>query len=232
MNRRSPEFPESPVFTGRVVRSARRTLALEITGEGELVIRAPNRATSSAIDALVKEKQGWIQQKIEEIRKRPAPPVHEYEEGEMFLFLGGSYPLTYTDDGSEAIERLDRLYVPRSLVPGIRRLLKRWYMQEAEKIVRERCAYFSMVSGLLPVSVRVTDAQRRWGSCTSAGKLNFSWRLVQAPLHIVDYVVVHELVHLRNHDHSQKFWRKVEEILPDYRKRRTWLHENEWLLKL
>lgn len=181
---------------------------------------------------MIREKQDWILRKIGEIRARPLPAVHEYREGEMFLFLGGAYPLTFTDDGRPEIERLDRLYVPSSMTPVLRSSLKRWYMQEAQKIVQERCAYFSMVTGYLPASIGVTDARRRWGSCTSAGKINFSWRLVQAPLRILDYVVVHELVHLRQPDHSKKFWRKVAGILPDYHERRAWLFKNEQLLKI
>jgi len=195
-------------------------------------VRAPYRTSDAAIDAMIQEKRDWIARKIAEACARPPPAVHEYIEGEMFLFLGGSYPLTFTDDGRTAIERLDRLYVPRSMAAGIRSSLKYWYMQEAQKIVQERCAAFSMLTGYLPASIRVTDARRRWGSCNSDGKVNFSWRLVQAPIRIVDYVVVHELAHLQVPDHSKKFWKKVEGILPDYHDRRGWLQKNEQLLKI
>ncbi|HRY74792.1 MAG TPA: SprT family zinc-dependent metalloprotease [Methanoregulaceae archaeon] len=230
MNDKTPSRP--PVCAHSVIRSRRRTLALEITGDGDIVVRAPHRTPDSVIEGMIRKKEDWIARKVAEIRARPTPAPHEYVEGEMFLFLGGSYPLTFTDDGGCTIERLDRLYVPRSMAPGIRSSLKRWYMQEAQKIVQERCAYFSMVAGYDPASIDVTDARRRWGSCTSEGRINFSWRLVQAPLRIVDYVVVHELVHLRQPDHSAKFWRKVESVLPDYRERRAWLRGNEWLLKI
>jgi predicted metal-dependent hydrolase len=92
--------------------------------------------------------------------------------------------------------------------------------------------WFSMMTGYAPASIRISDARRRWGSCTYNGGLNFSWRLIQAPLEIVDYVIVHELVHLRQHDHSKKFWDKVEALMPDYERRREWLRKNERLLSL
>ena len=105
-------------------------------------------------------------------------------------------------------------------------------MQEAQREIHARCMWFSMTTGYTPKSIRITDASQRWGSCTSTGGLNFSWRLIQAPLEIVDYVIVHELVHLRQPDHSKKFWAKVKEMMPDYERRREWLMENERLLRI
>jgi predicted metal-dependent hydrolase len=146
------------------------------------------------------------------------------------MFLGRPYPLHFMEGGRGAIERTDRLCVCRTLQPDIRNRLKRWYMQEAHKEIHARCMWFSLKTGYVPVSVRITDARQRWGSCTHKGRLNFSWRLIQAPLEIIDYVIVHELVHIRQPDHSRKFWAEVKEIMPDYGRRRKWLKENERLL--
>lgn len=216
----------------KVIRSRRRTIALEVTSDATLIVRAPLRAPASYIEGMVREKRDWIRRKMDEIKKRPAAPLHEYREGEMFLFLGGSYPLQPVDEVEGGIRRTDRLCVAQNLMPEIRTNLKQWYMREAAIILRERCAWFSMTTGHTPSSIRITDARRRWGSCTSSGGLNFSWCLVQAPLEIVDYVVVHELVHLAHHDHSKRFWDRVQEIMPDYERRRKWLRENERLLKI
>jgi predicted metal-dependent hydrolase len=215
-----------------IIRSRRRTIALEVTSDAKLIVRAPLRIPASQIERMIREKEAWIRRKMAEMKKRPAAPDHEFCEGELFLFLGGSYPLQPADAIEGGISRTDRIYVSRNLMPGIRLHLKRWYMREAGLILRERCAYFSMITGHTPRSIRVTDARRRWGSCTSSGGLNFSWCLVQAPLEIVDYVVVHELVHLVHHNHSAGFWNAVQEIMPDYERRRKWLRENERLLKI
>lgn len=224
--------PMNTIRIEKVIRSHRRTIALEVTHDATLIVRAPVRLPASYIEEMIEEKRAWILRKMEEMRKRPATRVHEYAEGEQFLFLGNPYPLQFRDDPPGTIERTDRIYVSRDLVPDIRNRMKRWYMHEAGGILRERCAWFSMMTGHTPATIRITDAQQRWGSCTCTGGLNFSWRLVQAPPGIIDYVVVHELVHLVQHDHSRKFWAKVKEIMPDYAERRKWLRENERLLRI
>jgi len=216
----------------KVVRSKRRTIALVITPEAHLIVRAPLRAPAAMIDEFVREKSGWIRKKIGEMKQRPAAPWHEYAEGEAFLFLGRSYPLHIEEGRGGIIERTDRLCVCRTLQPDIRNRLKRWYMQEARKEIHARCMWFSMKTGYVPASIRITDARQRWGSCTHKGGFNFSWQLIQAPPEIVDYVIVHELVHIRQPDHSKKFWSKVREIMPDYERRRKWLRENERLLRI
>jgi predicted metal-dependent hydrolase len=220
------------ILIEKIVRSRRRTIALVITSEARLIVRAPLKASAKMIDDLIREKQGWIRKTVAKMKQRPQAVVHAYEEGEIFWFLGRAYPLHFVDDGRAVIERTDRLCVSLSLKPDIRHHLKHWYREEAEKEIRSRCMWFSMTTGYSPASVRISDARQRWGSCASTGGLNFSWRLIQAPLDIVDYVIVHELVHLKQHDHSNKFWAKVKEVMPDYEQRRKWLRENERLMRI
>lgn len=216
----------------KIIRSRRRTIGLEVTPAATLIVRAPLRAPAAYIEELIRQKSSWILKKLDEMKQRPLSPCHEYTEGEMFFFLGREYPLQFVQEGHNTIERSDKLYVSYTLLPDIRNELKRWYRAEAYKEIPARCMWFSMKTGHIPSSVRITDARQRWGSCTHKGGLNFSWRLIQAPLEIVDYVVVHELVHISQPDHSKKFWNKVREIMPDYERRRKWLRENERLLKI
>jgi predicted metal-dependent hydrolase len=216
----------------KIVRSHRRTIALVITPDAHLIVRAPFRVPAAVIDEMIREKSGWIRKKIAEMKQRPRATIHRYEEGEIFSFLGRSYPLHFTEDGRGRIERTDRLCVCHTLRPDVQRRLKAWYREEARKEIHARCMWFSLTTGYVPASIRISDARERWGSCTHKGGLNFSWRLIQAPLEIVDYVIVHELVHISQHDHSKKFWAKVKEILPDYERRRQWFRENERLLRI
>ena len=215
----------------KIVRSRRRTIALEITSGATLVVRAPLRASVADIEEIIRLKSSWIRRKIGEIKRRPCAPCHEYVEGELFFYLGRSYPLQIVENGS-TIERSDRLYVSRILIPDIRKQIKHWYMKEAIREIPARCMWFSLKTGHVPATIRITDAKQRWGSCTPKGGVNFSWRLIQAPPEMVDYVVVHELVHLGQPDHSKKFWDKVRKIMPDYELRRHWLQENVGLLKI
>ena len=214
----------------KIIRSRRRTIALEVTPAATVIVRAPLRAPAAYIEEILRQKRSWILRKLDEMKQRSSSPGHEYAEGEMFLFLGRSYPLHFVENPAITIERSDRLYVSRMLMPDIRSHLKRWYVEEAGKEIKARCMWFSLKTGHVPATIRITDARQRWGSCTHKGGLNFSWRLIQAPLEIVDYVIVHELVHLRQPDHSKKFWTKVRTIMPDYERRRKWLRENERLL--
>jgi predicted metal-dependent hydrolase len=216
----------------KIIRSRRRTIALEITSRATLVVRAPRRASAADIEEIILQKSSWILRKIGEINRRPFSPCHEYAEGELFLYLGRSYPLQFVENGSLTIERGDRLYVSRTLMPDIRNELKRWYMKEAIREIPARCMWFSLKTGHVPATIRITDARQRWGSCTHKGGLNFSWRLIQAPPEMVDYVVVHELVHISQPDHSKKFWDKVRKIMPDYELRRHWLQDHVGLLKI
>jgi predicted metal-dependent hydrolase len=212
----------------KIIRTRRRTIALEVTPAATLIVRAPLGASITYIEEMIRQKSRWILRKQDEMKRRSLAPCHKYTEGELFLYLGRSYPLHIVEGEGMAIERSDKLYVSRR--PHIRHQLKCWYMEEARRELQTRCMWFSLQTGYIPAAIRITDAMKRWGSCTAGGSVNFSWRLVQAPPEIVDYVVVHELVHIGQPDHSKKFWAKVGKIMPDYERRRKWLHENEWLL--
>ena len=216
----------------KIIRSRRRTIALEVTPAATVIVRVPLRASAAYIEEIIQKKRLWILRKMDEVKRRPLSPHHEYAEGELFLFLGRSYPLHIVENGSITIERSDRLNVSRTLIPDIRNQLKHWYMEEARKEIKARCMWFSLKTGHVPATIRITDARQRWGSCTHKGGLNFSWRLIQAPPEIVDYVVVHELVHISQPDHSKKFWDKIRKITPDFEQRRHWLKDHGWLLKI
>jgi predicted metal-dependent hydrolase len=222
-----PDFP-----VDKIIRSHRRTISLEVTPAATLIVRAPLQASPACIEEMIRQKGSWIRRKQEEMKRRPLLTRHEYAEGELFFFLGRLYPLHVVEGESVTIERSDRLYVPGTLMPDIRNQLKRWYVEEARRELHARCMWFSLMTGHVPSTVSISDARKRWGSCNRKGGLNFSWRLVQAPPGIVDYVVVHELVHINQPDHSKKFWEKVGKIMPDYERRRKWLHDNERLLMI
>ncbi|NLD56591.1 MAG: M48 family metallopeptidase, partial [Methanomicrobiales archaeon] len=146
----------------KIIRSRRRTIALEVTPRATLIVRAPHHVAQAHIDQLVREKSAWIHKKFAEVKQRPQAVIHDYVEGEVFWFLGREYPLHFVDDGSSAISRTDRLLVPRTMQPEIRHHIRRWYVQEAAAEIGSRCRYFSMMTGYTPESIRITDARQRW----------------------------------------------------------------------
>lgn len=216
----------------KIVRSARKTVAIEITPDGCIIIRAPKRLSLKAIEELVQDKEKWIRGKLQEIgRQQKLLQPLQFRTGDELWFLGEKYTFTVTDGSGMIYLQGDKLYFPQEQLERGPELLSRWFKKEAEGILLERTEYFSGLTGIKHNSVKITAARKRWGSCSSKGTLSFSWRLLQAPLPVIDYVVVHELVHIEHMNHSRQFWARVEEILPDYREKREWLRQNRWLLQ-
>jgi predicted metal-dependent hydrolase len=216
-----------------IIRSRRKTFALIINSDGTLTVRAPLRATRAQIDTLIQQKAGWIRAKQTQMmaageRIRPK----QYREGERFLFLGKAYPLFLVDDSRPALRLDDRFYLSRLRLPDAPAVFEAWYRAQARRVITERVHHYADRNGFAFKRVGITGAKTRWGSCGPAGTLNFSWRLVLAPLDVIDYVVVHELAHLEIKNHSRLFWEKVEALMPDYKERRKWLKDNGHTLSI
>lgn len=210
----------------KIIRSKRKTIALVLTHDATLVIRAPLKTPVDYLENLVNKKRDWIRAKLQEIQNKPKSKAKEFVNGESFYYLGKSYRLKIVDCVGIDIELKDNLLLSQAKVPCARDVVIKWYKSVAEKKIKERCEWYSSLTGYKPLSIKITDAQKRWGSSGPKGTVNFSWRLIMAPLEIIDYVIVHELVHLEQRDHSRFFWNKVKSILPDFKKRQKWLKDN------
>lgn len=214
-----------------IIRTRRRTLAIIIEDDGRLVVRAPMRLPASAIDEFVSSKQNWIAAKQEQARtkaKRALPRM--FISGEEFLFLGESFRLEIKPTQAPPLIFKAGFSLSGAAVPRARAVFERWYRRQALRVIRERVDRIAAEHGFEHDGVRVTAARKQWGSCGPKGNLRFAWRLVMAPPPIIDYVIVHELVHLRYRHHSKRFWGKVKSMLPDFRQREAWLAENDYLL--
>jgi predicted metal-dependent hydrolase len=213
----------------RLVRSRRKTIALIIDRQGRLIVRAPLRATRAQIDAFITEKAGWIQAHQASQRARPHPAAPEFRAGETFLYLGQACPLQLTP-GAAALElRGGVFHLAPAALPQARQLFQAWYRRQARAVLAGRVALHAARLGFTPGALRITSARTRWGSCSSRGTLSFPWRLVLAPLEVIDYVVVHELVHLAVKNHSAAFWQRVTAAYPDTAAARRWLKEHSGL---
>lgn len=209
-----------------IIRTKRRTIALVVTQDARLIVRAPIKTPESYIVSIVKQKERWVRKKINEIKLKPFLPDKGFVNGESFLFLGRSYPLRIKTNMPQPVILRDGIEVNIAEPSIIRETLIKWYKDEAKNKISERCEWMSKVTGYKPASVKISNAQKRWGSCGPRGDLNFSWHLIMAPMEIIDYVIVHELVHLEVKNHSEHFWSKVRTIMPDYNDRRDWLKQN------
>jgi predicted metal-dependent hydrolase len=217
----------------KIIRSKRKSIALVVTADAKLVVRAPFRTSSGYIESLVRQKIQWITEKqLAVIRSNEMHQDRRFVDGEEFLFLGEAYGLELEDGKFQVELKPGKLILHISEQDCAAICLKNWYRKRAKHILSGRVEYLSNMTGIRYKSVKITDARKRWGSCGPKDTLNFTWRLVMAPLCVADYVVIHELVHVEFRNHSKHFWTRVEALMPEYKKCRKWLKDNQKLLDL
>lgn len=208
----------------QIIRSNRRTVALTIDRQGNLVVRAPQRVNIAEVEKFVALKQRWIQKHRQQVLAR-IPAQNCYRNGGEFLFLGQGYPLRITGDYHQKLHFYQGEFILSERQLGLAKsLFADWYRTQAKYLLPKRAGFWAAKMGVSYSRLTITGAQTRWGSCSAQGSINFSWRLMAAPLEVVDYVVIHELAHLTHRNHSQKFWREVEWFMPDYRAAKIWLN--------
>lgn len=213
-------------LTFEVRHSARRkTLEIIVDRGGELRILAPEGLGEEAIESFVREKSFWIHTKLAEKELlKPGRPSKQYVSGEGFHYLGRTYRLLIVDDQDEPVKLVrGRFRLRRSDQAEGRLRLIRWYMDHAQPWLERRTGPWANRLGVDVGSVAVMDLKNRWGSCSPNGAVNFHWATIQLPPSVIDYVIVHELAHLREPHHTPEFWRMVERAVPDYDERKRWL---------
>ncbi len=217
----------------RLIRTKRKTIALIVELDGSLTVRAPLRVSNRCILELVEQKAGWIKSKQElAVKTLPVTHAKAYAEGETFWYLGKAFSLEITAKIAPALQLDGRFVMARAALPQAGSIFTRWYREQAKQVIDERVRWYAEKDGFSYKQIKITSARSRWGSCSSKGVLCFTWRVVMAPVEEIDYVVVHELVHLLVKNHSKAFWAKVAAILPDYKERRKRLRQRGELLSL
>lgn len=219
--------------------SGRRTLAIMVDERAQVRVASPYDADERDIYAFIHQKAGWIVDKINEARRRNACLNQKaFDHGHHFLYLGKKYPITVTKGdvrrGGIAFDPLDgwRITVPEELPDEDRRAqvkdrLLKWYRIQAEEILGGRVFHYSRLMGVEPKKIAVRSQKRLWGCCDyRAQSIRLNWQIILSPMNVVDYVIVHELCHLTVPNHSQRFWKKVAEHMPEYKHHRQWLKTN------
>jgi predicted metal-dependent hydrolase len=209
-------------------RSPRRaTVALTID-EGKLIVTAPAETAIDRLNAVVRHKAPWVVQRIRRAREAPAPPSErEFVTGETVLYLGRQYRLEVVDGEDEPRIKAGwyQVPVPRGLAEHqrrreVRRRLAGSIKGHADLYLPDRLAEVCRRLRVEQPSIIVREQRRRWGSCDVTGTLRINWRIVQAPIALIEYVLVHELAHMEHRSHGPAFWRAVELWMPDYEERR------------
>ncbi|MCI5609850.1 MAG: M48 family metallopeptidase [Roseburia sp.] len=212
-----------------IIRSRRRTIALEINAQGELIVRAPFRASMEQIMDFVERKQDWICDKTRQMQvRRQAQPHIGIAQGDQLYYKGELYPVIISEGRSGSFDG-SCFHLPSTANTG--EMLTAWYRKQAARVIIPRVEEYAARMGVEPKGVRITSARTRWGSCSYVNYINFSWHLVMCPEDVINYVVVHELCHIWHKDHSRLFWASVAEYDPDYKEHRRWLREHGILME-
>jgi len=219
----------------QIVRSAKRKkLTITVERDRSIVVHAPVGTTDEAIRKVVDTKRKWLFEKVNHTQKyqdRPHAPGKEVVNGESVPYLGREYRIEIGETPSGGVEFSRRFLIPAAQQEKRREVLKQWYIDRAKETVIPRVTRHANQLGVSFGKARIVDNRFRWGSCTVKDNVNFNWRLIKAPMFVIDYVIVHELAHLMEANHTPRFWNIVRAKAPATEKAKAWLKEHGQILE-
>lgn len=221
-----------------IVRSSRRkTLQIIVERDGSLSVQCPNELTESEISEILNQKQYSIIKMLSKWQLVHENDIHRaFVEGQTFPYLGQNYSLKLVEPScinkSGEVELKDNFFILDKTETQPALSFKKFYKAKCKKLLKERYSFYSEKIEKKPATVSVREMNMRWGSCTPEGKVFISWQNVMAPLYVFDYLLVHELIHLKYPNHSRDFWNAVSFILPNYEEAKNWLIHNGVTLQL
>ncbi len=218
-----------------IQRSAkRRKLTISVERDRSVVVHAPENMTLKNIRQVVESKRLWIHEKIGHPQKYtnlPHPPGKELVSGESALYLGRQYRIEVVKTGLPGIMFVRRFFIPATKNKKRIEYLRDWYIGRAREKIIPRVKIHARALGVDIAQIKIVDNRFRWGSCTLKDNIHLNWRLIKAPMFVIDYVIVHELAHLIEANHTPGFWNIVRAQTPTMEKAKAWLKENGQLLE-
>lgn len=212
----------------------RRKLTIVVERDRSVVVHAPASASEESVRRAVDAKRRWIFAKIRHTQKHrdlPHPPGKELVSGESALYLGRQYRIEVIAEGLESVRFNQRFLVPASLASKRKTSLREWYITRANERILPRVDGFAQSLGVEFNKARIVSNRYRWGSCTVQDNVNINWRLIKAPSFVIDYVIVHELAHLIEANHTERFWNVVRAQVSRVEQAREWLRDNGQVLE-
>lgn len=204
----------------------RKTIKMEVSFDGIITLRVPEYTTNDDIVEFLEYNYNWLKNTLNKVSNQPVF-VHKYQENENFMFLGKMYLLHISDNDFPKFKFDGNQFIISNKVSSVaQKYFEVFYRTKAKTIIKSRVVDIANKLNIKFNNLRITSANERWGSCSSQGNVNFSWRLIMASPSAIDYVIIHEFCHLFEFNHSPKFWKLVEKIMPDYKINKKWLAEN------
>lgn len=213
-------------LTYSIVQSQRKTISVIIERDRSIVVRVPNGTPEEKVHQAIEKKKKLIYKKVNQPNKYQSPrPYKEFVSGESIMFLGKLYSLEVIKDSFDGIRFDNRFLVSGKHKAKANQFLKDWYIEQAEEKIIPRIKRFADQLGVQYKKINIREMKHKWGSCTPKNNINFNWRLIKSPTFVIDYVIIHELVHLIISDHSPEFWHMVSIQQPNYKKAKEWLRQ-------
>lgn len=217
----------------------RKTMEIRIIPPNNITVISPKGLTQESIIKMVDKKKNWIIKKLDLVKNIETKTSNkELTEDEIFLFLGNAYKLKLVEDCDvkkiKISVEFQNLYVSYGNFDKakLKDTIELWYREMGQKIISERVSFYQIYFNIMPKKIQIKEQKKRWGSCTSDNKLLFNWRIIMAPLEVIDYIVVHEMCHMIEKNHSNNYWNLVKFIMPNYKEYRKWLKEKGYSLDI
>tara|TARA_B110000967_G_scaffold203853_1_gene245245 strand:+ start:7898 stop:8572 length:675 start_codon:yes stop_codon:yes gene_type:complete len=213
--------------------SKRKTLNISVERDRSIIVRAPENLSLERIDEIVQSKRNWIKDKINHTQKYPVDfKAKEFISGEGLLYLGRNYQLLVVEEDFEGIRFNQSFSISKSNQKNANQLFKEWYLAKALEKIEPLAKKYAANLGVKYNACKTSEMKYRWASCTPKNNILFNWRIIKAPMYVLEYLVAHELAHLIEQNHTPEFWNIVSIQVPNYEKAKKWLKEKGQLLEI
>jgi predicted metal-dependent hydrolase len=215
-----------------IIYSLRKTISIIVERDRKVVVRAPVNTSEEYIQKEINKRKRLLLKKIGHNQKYPTNiQPKEFVSGESLMYLGKSYKLYVVDNPIVGIKFDSKFFINKNNQSNANSLFREWYHRSAERVIIPKVKTFAIQLGITFNSVKVIDLKYRWGSCTPSDNLHFNWRLIKAPMNVIEYIIIHELTHIFEPNHTPEFWTRVGVQQPGFEKAKNWLKENGELLE-
>jgi predicted metal-dependent hydrolase len=210
-----------------IIYSARKTISIIVERDRSVIVKAPVNTSKELIENEVNKRKFLLFQKINHPQKYSIPRDRkEFVSGESLLYLGKHYKLEVVDDLIDGVEFDSKFTISKDNQKQAIQILKSWYIKQSKEKLIPKVKQFAQHLGVNYNKISILELKYRWGSCTPKDNINFNWRIIKAPVYVIDYIIVHELAHLLESNHTPDFWNIVSVQLPNFEKAKDWLKIN------
>jgi predicted metal-dependent hydrolase len=219
--------PTKEAIPYSVVYSKRKTISIIVERDRSVVVRAPIDTPIGTIDELMEKKRQLLRKKISNTQKYPLQHTpKEFVSGESLLYLGNHFKLHVVEENFPGVQFDAKFFISSINQPQANSLFKKWYLHMADEVIVPKAALLAKQLGVTYKKLDIRELKYRWGSCTPKDHIHLNWRLIKAPVYVIEYIIIHELTHLLETNHTPEFWNRVAAQQPGYENAREWLKVN------